>query len=260
MINLVAGALLVCGFFADGREAGCAAGPASWAATASASMDTPAGLVRIEGWESFAGVRSAGSGDGFRLTAGGGWNPGPVAGAVALGYAPGEDGSADTLVAALSTARVLTGNPVGFMEGLFGPSISVGGYLQLTSVSSGATGLAGGGGLQFSVFPSFAVGVAARDFRIAGDGFGEGSWEYGITHVFNRDIRGHLTLCGGDVSAGADLVLTEGVRVSTGTDGEGWSMGAGLDSGRFTVDYGLDMTGSGVTHTLTVIFASGEGW
>jgi hypothetical protein len=260
MISLVAGALIVCGFFSDGREAGCAAGPAAWAATASASMDTPAGLVRTEGWESFAGVRSAESGDGFRFTAGGGWNPGPVASAIGLGYAPGEEGTADTLVASLSAGRVLTGNPIGFMEGLFGPSISVGGYLQLTSLSTGGAGLSGGGGMQFSVFPSFAVGMAARDFRIAGDGFGDGSWEYGITHVFNRDIRGHLTISGGDVSAGADLALAGGVRVSTGTDGGGWSMGAGLDAGRFTVDYGLGMTGSGVTHTLTVTFSSGEGW
>jgi hypothetical protein len=258
--------LLLCalasGFFSDGREAGCAAGPAAWAASASSGLDTPAGLVRIEGWECFSGISTPGFEGSFRLTAGGGWNPGPFAAALGIGLGQGEGESPDTLIAVISAAKVLTGNPIGFMEGLFGPSISFGGYLEIVHMSGDTTdtGILGGGGVQFSVFPSFAVGVNCRDLRLSGDSPRDHSWEYGITHVFNRDIRGHLTFSDGDVAAGADLSLISGLRISTGTDGSSWSIGTGIETGRFTIDYGLDMKGSGVVHTLSVSFSAVEGW
>jgi hypothetical protein len=148
------------------------------------------------------------------------------------------------------------------MEGLFGPNISVGGSLELvnTTGEDSRTSLMGGAGVQFSVFPSFAVGVDAGSFLIAGDSLRESSWEYGISHVFNRDIRGHLTFMEKRVSVGADLRVTQGVRVSTGTDGSSWSLGAGLDVGRFTFDYGLDITESSTVHVITLSFCSGEQW
>jgi hypothetical protein len=162
----------------------------------------------------------------------------------------------------LSLAKVITGNPIGFMEGLFGPNISAGGYIEMvhTSGDSGGTSLLGGGGLQFSVFPSSAVGVTGRNLLISGERTSEAEWEYGITHVFNRDIRGHLTLREGDVEVGADLVLMQDFRISTGTDGSSWSMGAGLETGRFILDYGLDIDRDGVAHTLSVTYSPVEGW
>jgi hypothetical protein len=216
----------------------------------------------MEGWECFAGTSVSGFDGSPRFTAGGGWNTGALAAGLGLGFCPGEGGIPDTLSAVVSAARVITGNPIGFMEGLFGPSISVGGYLEMVHVpgDTGGTSLLGGGGIQFSVFPSFAVGVTGRDLRISGDSPRDAAWEYGITHVFNRDIRGHLTLRGGAVEAGADLALTGGVRVSTGTDGSSWSAGTGLDAGSFVFDYGLDMSDEGVVHTLTVTFSPAEGW
>ena len=253
---------LACGFFSDGREAGCAVGPAAWAASVSSALDTPAGLVRIEGWECFSGISAPGFDNGLRITAGGGWNPGPFAAAFGLGLGEGEGESPDTLVAVLSAAKVLIGNPIGFMEGLFGPSISFGGFVEFVHTSRDTTEacILGGGGVQFSVFPSFAMGVNGSHLRISGDSPWEQSWEYGITHVFNRDIRGHLTFSGGDVAAGTDLTLMDGLRISTGTDGSSWSIGTGVETGRFTIDYGLDMKGSGVVHTLSIRFSTAEGW
>ena len=256
MICILAG-----GFFSDGRGTGCAAGPAAWAASVSSGLEVPAGLVRLEGWECFSGMQVHGSGDRSRFLAGYGMNPGSFSAAFGLGYGSG-DGAPDTLVAVASMAKVLIGNPIAFMEGLFGPNISAGGSLELVSTTgeSSRTSLMGGGGVQFSVFPSFAVGVNVRSFLIAGDSLRESSWEYGITHVFNRDIRGHLTVGEEHVSVGADLRITRGVRVSTGTDGSSWSLGAGLDVGRFTFDYGLDMTEGGTIHVITLSFRSGEWW
>lgn len=263
--SVVTAYLMICilagGFFSDGQGTGCAAGPAAWAASVSSGLEAPAGLVRLEGWECFSGVQVHGSGNRSRILAGYGTNPGSFSTAFGLGYGSG-DGAPDTLVAAASLAKVLIGNPIAFMEGLFGPNISAGGMLELVSTTGegSRTSLMGGGGVQFSVFPSFAVGVNVVDFLIAGDSLRENSWEYGITHVFNRDIRGHLTLGGEHVSVGADLRITQGVRVSTGTDGSSWSLGAGLDVGRFTFDYGLDMTESSTVHVITLSFRSGEWW
>jgi hypothetical protein len=256
MISILAG-----GFFSDGRGTGCAAGPAAWAASVSSGLEAPAGLVRLEGWECFSGVQVDGSGNRSRFLAGYGTDLGVLSVAFGLGYGSG-DGAPDTLVAAASLAKVLTGNPIAFMEGLFGPNISVGGSLELvnTTGEDSRTSLMGGAGVQFSVFPSFAVGVDAGSFLIAGDSLRESSWEYGISHVFNRDIRGHLTFMEKRVSVGADLRVTQGVRVSTGTDGSSWSLGAGLDVGRFTFDYGLDITESSTVHVITLSFCSGEQW
>ncbi|MEN8208305.1 MAG: hypothetical protein ABFR50_03540 [Candidatus Fermentibacteria bacterium] len=144
---------------------------------------------------------------------------------------------------ALVAARTIKGDPIGFMEGVFGPSISAGLSLGLTVTDddSGNSSemLSGGLGLQFSVFPTIALGLNVSNFRIAGDSLHEKVIGYGITSVFDRNFRGHFTVTDGKCALGFDLALNDWLSVRTGSDGSSWNTGFSLEYDWFKLDWAM---------------------
>ncbi len=139
----------------------------------------------------------------------------------------------DTVLVALIAAATLKGDPVGFMEGVFGPSISVGGALDLT-VTDDDTGnssemLSAGFGFQFSVFPTIAIGANVSNLRLAGDSLQKRVIGYGFSTVFDRNFRGHFTVTNGKSALGFDLKINEWLTVRTGSDGSSWNSGVSFE-------------------------------
>ncbi|OPL19530.1 MAG: hypothetical protein AVO35_10225 [Candidatus Aegiribacteria sp. MLS_C] len=152
-------------------------------------------------------------------------------------------GGIDTLHASLGTALTLRGDPVGFMEGVFGPSITLGGGLGYVFSEGDPDGdvrmLSANLGLQFSVFPTVAVGVDMSGIRLAGDRIGERRIDYGFTTIFDRRFRGHFSVTDGRPAVGFELGVRDWLTVRSGSDGSSWSSGVSLASGRFGLDWSV---------------------
>jgi hypothetical protein len=194
--------------------------PAAWGKGAMELTDAPAGLSRMEypglsGW-----VRSpAGSSTEFTL-AGGMPVPG---GKFSLGGLLSANSGFDQYTGVLGGSWVLTGDPIGFMEGLFGPSIVLGCAAGVTDSGTGADMLASGSA-QFSLFPSFALGASSI--------WREGDSPYvalGFSHVFNRAFTLNAGLSQGDPEVGGVLKISRHLSVSAGTGGDAWHSGLVLE-------------------------------
>ena len=149
----------------------------------------------------------------------------------------------DTLLVALIAAETLKGDPIGFMEGVFGPSISVGGSLGLI-VTDDDTGnssemLSAGLGFQFSVFPTIAIGADVSNLRLAGDRLQERVIGYGFSTVFDRNFRGHFTVTNGKSALGFDLKVNDWLTVKTGSDGSSWNAGFSFEHDWFKLDWAV---------------------
>lgn len=238
--------------------------PSSWGSSPSTAYESPAGISRIEGIEiatscSFMEARYAAISAGSKT--------GPVYAAIDLGLLEEREDppdAADELVSAtLACAWVVTGDPVGFIEGFFGPSIAIGASTRGVFGDDGGDMLLGSAGLQFSVFPTFSIGVAGIDIPLAVPDSADIDVEthWGATYIFSRELRLHASLSGGDTAFGAELAVAPWLEARTGSDGESWNAGASLSSGRFTLDYGVVLDDSSTGHAFSLSFMTGgENW
>lgn len=256
----------------DAESYGLSVDPTAYSASVPACISAPAGLVRLESWElglvGWGHEKWLEEGVGTDLSVGA-FAGGPLGGIFAGGgvYHGRMADTADTTLATLCAGRVLTGDPVAFLEGFFGPSVSLGVRAGLRHIREGNlsfTGLEAAGNLQIAMFPTFCAGVGVDGTGLAGSGgpeFGPSSeveFNYAFSYVFNRDLRGHLSGTEGDVRVGADLRLGPGVSVRTGSDWDSWSAGARFSISRVNVDYGIRLTEQKAGHMISVGYRTGE--
>jgi len=237
-------------------SSGCAVQPYSWSDDALSCRIAPAGLVRLEGWRAGLSGRLDGSGETPGLSLG---VAGFRAGRVVLGAGAGwsEAGGADTLDLGLAAAATLRGDPIGFMEGVFGPSISVGSSLAWTRTGEGEGCLSASIGLQFSIFPTIAVGADCSGLRLAGDRLVERILGYGVTCVYDRSFRAHLSVRDGRPAVGGELAVTDRLTVRTGSDGSLWVAGLAVPVGDLEFAYSVSLSGSGAVHRAGLEFSPG---
>lgn len=185
---------------------------------------------------------SASDADNGSLIAAAAGRIGPGHYGAAAGWTRNESGP-DTLAFSLGAARTLKGDPVGFMDGVFGPSISVGGSLDYFAVNEDTGGSSGmlcaQLGFQFSVFPTVAIGADMSGIRLAGDRLRERRVDYGFTTVFDKRFRGHFSVTDGDPSVGFELGVNDWLEVRSGSDGASWNSGASLSLGWFGIDWAV---------------------
>jgi hypothetical protein len=243
----------------------------SWADGPSSWLEAPGCLVRAEVWEAGASGRMGGADpagswtdDGsVRLSA-----AGPLGGAYAGASAAAGLGAVDTLSASLAGAWLVTGDPVSFMEGFFGPSVSVGASLGARSVSGdddSSGEILAAASAQVALFPTFCLGAGTSGYRLAGWGDeglrsedAGGELAASCTYIFGRRLRGHLGFGAGGPSAGADLRVSDGLLVMTGTDGDHWSVGARAEYGRLSADYSLRLTAASAAHAGGISLKLGD--
>jgi hypothetical protein len=169
-------------------------------------------------------------GSGFSIGAGGGWN-----------------NSTGTGTGQLSGCYVVTGDPIGFMEGLFGPSITLGAsakYQYADSTSGNVFDV--DGGFQFSLFPSFALGMACTDI------IHNAVLRTGFSHVFNRSLKIHASYGDDTWQCGAELTVSNPLRVYSGTDGNTMNAGLSITSGEWKYGYGAILHESSIEHRIGV--------
>lgn len=224
MLTLLLSASLI---FPSPASQGRGVHPAAWGRCALELADAPAGLSRLE-YGQLHGWAWAGESEGVTFSVSGGL---PVArGRFALGASATVDPGFDSHALAAGGAWVVTGDPIGFMEGLFGPSIVLGASGGVLDTGDGAEPFATAS-IQFSMFPSFALG-AASNWRSAG----RPSASLGFTHVFNRAFTLNASLSQGDPEIGAVLRVSPGLSVSAGTGGSAWHSGVAVERGPFILD------------------------
>ena len=167
-------------------------------------------------------------GKGFTAGAGAEWN-----------------GAGDKGLFQLSSCYVITGDPIGFMEGLYGPSITAG-----ASVSAGyddstrSSEVSFDCGVQLSLFPSFALGVNCSDLA------GEAVFRTGFSHVFNRSLRIHVNYGSDKWQGGGELTVKPFFRILAGTDGSSFNGGFAYSLERWTASYGARFLETSVEHSI----------
>lgn len=209
--------------------------PAAWASSPRELFEAPAGLSRLGNPEAGAWVRSHGDGPAEIGAFGGLPLPGDRFSAGALVFA---DSEADDFGFALGGAWVLTGDPIGFMEGLFGPSIVLG-------CSGGAFDEGGGldpfatASVQFSMFPSFALG-ASSTWRTEA----RPAMSLGFSHVFNRAFTLNAGFTPDSPEIGAVLRVSPNLSFTAGTGGSDWHSGVLLQSGSLHLELSVVLDGA----------------
>jgi hypothetical protein len=226
----------------DGPAAGgCATSPYAWSNDASSCLLAPAGLVRLTAAQ-LSVFSTASDLDNNNIFAAAAFKLGSEHYGAAAGWIRSES-RPDTLQATLAFARTLKGDPIGFMEGVFGPSISIGGSLGMTVTDSdsGENGkmLSADLGFQFSVFPTIAIGATVSNMRLYGDNLRDRVIGYGISTVFDKRFRGHFSVTAGRSALGFDLVINDWLTVRTGTGGSSWNAGATIEHGWLKLDWAM---------------------
>jgi hypothetical protein len=250
--------LLAAALIGDARQISLQASPVSWGDDCFSLIAAPASLARIEASCSGLSFRSGG-GRSFEGAWGG--TLGPIHAGAAAGT--GTFGS-DSTFAALGAALVITGTPQGFLEGFFGPSITVGAALDASWIDGDSASIVASASVQFSVFPTLAIGAAIRD---AGVVVAEGReydacGDYGATYIFNRDFRAMFSYSRNTAKLGGQLDISRAIAVRAGTNGTSWSAGAGLSLGRITLDLSAAFDDSSVSPSGSVLLDIGgaEPW
>lgn len=225
------------------------------------SLASPAGLSRIEAFSAEAWWGE--SEDGGRWTVAAGLPRGKWSFGISGGGTTGS-GAPDSVLAGVSAARVLTGDPRGFIKGFFGPSICLGASFEISSAPGGdGPSVSACSHLQFSVFPTFAVGASLSRIGLSGAENDTPVFGYGGTYIFNRQLRGHVDYRNHAASAGAELCFGDRMVFSAGTDGHSWSAGFGVLTGRFEAGYSVVMCDSAAFHGVSVSYspiAGAEEW
>ena len=166
--------------------------------------------------------------NGFTAGAGAGWN-----------------GTENSGIFQISTCYVVTGDPIGFMEGLYGPSVTTGAsasYEYNDSTDSSEISL--DCGFQFSLFPSFALGVNCTDAT------GDAIFKTGFSHVFNRNLKVHVNYGDETWQGGAELTVKPSLRIISGTDGSSFSGGLLYTFNRWTAGYSARFFETSIEHSL----------
>lgn len=228
--------------FPDGPgAAGCASSPYAWSDDASSCLIAPAGLVRIIETQ-FSVYSTASDMDNNNIFAAAVFKIGSRHYGAAAGWIRSES-EPDTVQLSLSAARTIKGDPVGFMEGVFGPSISLGGSLGFAVTDDDSAQqremLSADLGCQFSVFPTIALGVNVSNLRLYGDALRERIIGYGISTVFDRRFRGHFSVTEGKSALGFDLIINDWLTVRTGSDGTSWNAGASIEHEWLKMDWAV---------------------
>jgi hypothetical protein len=222
---------------------GLGVNPSSWSNTPVSCMAAPAGLSRLESLhiETAIGLRNGGQ----NWSVAGGMPLGE--GRFSAGAGAGWEGDTERGTVQLSAGYVVTGDPIGFMEGLFGPSISTGASASVTYMdSTRSTDVSFDCGFQFSLFPSFALGMNVSD--VAGDPV----LRSGFSHVFNRSLKLHLNHGDGLWQAGAELTASPALKLYSGTDGHSLNAGFSYSTGSWTGGYGAVFLEESIVHTFGV--------
>jgi len=164
-----------------------------------------------------------------------------------LGSAAGWDAEENTGTAQISGSYVVAGDPIGFMEGLFGPSITTGvsARYQFSDSTDGNT-IDLDAGIQFSLFPSFAVGMLYTDVvndRVLTTGFSQ---------VFNRNFKAHAGYGNHSWQVGCELMVTRKFRVYSGVNSGSVHAGAGFSTRHWSFGYGAVLHENEVEHSFGV--------
>lgn len=228
-----------------------AAWPSAWGDSPSTAYEAPAGISRIEGVDLSASWLD---GSGSYAAAGAGTRTGPVFSSLVLGWAEAQGGpgdGSDPVSATAACAWVATGDPAGFIEGFFGPSIALGAACRVVREDGGNEAL-GSAGLQFAIFPTFSLGASVVDIPLSAPPGTEADTHWGATYIFTRELRVHASVSDDGPALGAELDVTPWLRAATGSDGDAWNAGAAVDVGRFNIGYGLSLGDSSAVHAVTV--------
>ena len=206
-------------------------------------MAAPAGMGRIEFFEmaatagisdnepsgSVAAVMPLGL-SGFHIGTGAGW-----------------DNGSRTGTAQISGSYVVAGDPIGFMEGLFGPSITTGVSARYEYAdSTGDNSFDVDAGFQFSLFPSFSLGMIYTDI------IEDRRLTTGFSHVFNRNLKAHFSIREDYWQAGCELMVTRSFRVYSGTDGDNVNAGVRISRGKWNFGYGAELLENAVEHRIGI--------
>jgi hypothetical protein len=134
------------------------------------------------------------------------------------------------------------------MEGLYGPSVTAG--VSVAGVfgdSADSPDQRVDLGVQFSLFPSFAVGVQNTDL------FGEAVFNTGFSHVFNRSLEIHVNYGDDTWQGGAELTVSSLLSILAGTDGNSLNAGFELAPGTaWKAGYAVEFREDSLTHTLGI--------
>ncbi len=229
--------------FAGPVQTGLGVFPVAWSNDPVSSMAAPAGMGRFEFPEvaAIGGVSGAepsgcvaavlplGS-SGFHLGSAAGWNAEEKAGA-----------------AQISGSYIVAGDPIGFMEGLFGPSITTGVSARYQFAdSTGGNAFDLDAGIQFSLFPSFAVGMQYTDI------VNDRALTTGFSQVFNRNFKAHAGYGNHSWQVGCELMITRKFRVYSGVDGGNVHAGAGFASQHWSFGYGAVLHENEIEHRIGV--------
>ena len=239
--------------------AGCSCGPYAWSNDASSCLIAPAGLVRITETQ-FSVYSTVSDIDNNSFVAASVFEIGGNHYGAAAGLQHSETES-DTVQIALITAKTIKGDPVGFMEGVFGPSISIGGSLGLTVTDDDAGNfsemVSGGLGIQFSVFPTIAIGANVSNLRFYGESLLEKTIGYGFSTVFDRKFRGHFTVTNGKSALGFDLNVNNWLTVRTGSDGSSWNAGVSIEHEWLKLDWAVILNDNDCRQVLGITVSPG---
>lgn len=168
-------------------------------------------------------------------------------GRFSTGAGAGWNGSENMGVVQLASCYVVTGDPVGFMEGLYGPSITTGASVSIAyNDSSGSVDAEADLGFQFSLFPSFAMGVNCADVS------GDAVFHTGFSHVFNRNLEIHVNYGSETWQGGAELTVSPQLKVLAGTEGNHLNGGFVYTMESWDVSYGAVFSETSVGHALCV--------
>ncbi len=149
--------------------------------------------------------------------------------------------------AQISGSYIVTGDPIGFMEGLFGPSITVGfssRYIFADSMPEDSSSFDIDAGFQFSLFPSFAIGMMGTDI------LNNREITTGFSNVFNRTLKGHVSFTEDSWQVGCELSISRFFRVFSGTDTKNVHAGLLYSFGSWKSDYAVILHENAIEHSV----------
>lgn len=217
--------------------------PAAWSDDPVSCMAAPAGMGRIEFTEvSVSGGITSNEPSGALAAV----IPLGLSG-VSIGSGAGWNNLSKTGMLQVSGCYVVAGDPIGFMEGLFGPSISTGVSVRYEYAdSTGENKFDADAGFQFSLFPSFALGMICTDI------IEDPVLVTGFSHVFNRNLTVHAGFSEEAWQVGCELAVTRSFRVFSGTDGDNLNAGMSVSSGELEYSYGSVLHENAIEHSIGV--------
>lgn len=222
---------------------GLAVQPAAWSNDPFSCMSAPAGMGRIEFLETATSFKLSDENysgaavvvlpvghTGFHTAAAMAW-----------------DNKSQRGTGQISGSYIVTGDPIGFMEGLFGPSITLGfssRYIFADSIPEELGSFDIDAGFQFSLFPSFAIGMMYTDI------LNNREITTGFTNVFNRNLKGHVAFTDDSWQVGCELSVTRYLKVFSGTDTEHVHAGLLYSFGKWKSDYAVILHENAIEHSI----------